>query len=457
MKGMKDMKKYDAVIIGFGKGGKTLGAKLAGMGKSVAMVEKSDKMYGGTCINVGCIPSKFLVRSAASSAAAGGGFGEAAERYREAIVKKRALTAALRQKNLEKLLSSGNAEVINGTAAFTGPRTVSVKTGEGTVEIEGGDIYINTGSVSVHPRIEGIEDSPRVYYSDTMMELEELPQRLTIIGGGYIGLEFASMYANFGSKVTVLQDGDVFVPREDDDIAGAMKEVLERQGVSIVMGADIRSVSPEGDVKYLQSGREHVIGSDAVLAATGRRPNTDGLGLEKAGVETDKRGGIVTDEKMRTSTEHIWAMGDVRGGLQFTYVSLDDYRVIASLIDGGDYTLDKRKNIPYSVFLDTPFGRVGLNEKEAAARGIPYRVVKLPAMAIPKAKVLGRPEGVLKALISTETGAILGAMLLCQESFEMINTVKLAMDLGADYTVLRDQVFTHPTMSEALNDLFSIK
>lgn len=449
------MKKFDAVIIGFGKGGKTLAVKLAGMGKKVAVVEKSEEMYGGTCINVGCIPSKSLVQSAKIAKQMNmASFEEKSLFYKQAIEEKRRLTAMLRKKNFDKLNDHADISVIHGTASFLTSSEIKVETNSGEQLLSAEKIYINTGSKSVVPNIPGVENNSYVLYSDSMMELDRLPEKLVIIGGGYIGLEFASMYANFGSLVTVLQDKETFLPREDEDIAGEIKNLLEAQGVQFRLGAQIEMVSENGTVSYQWNGISYQEHADAVLAATGRKPNTETLNLSAANVQVNNRGGILTDVHLETTQKGIYALGDVTGGLQFTYVSLDDYRVLMSGIGNGEYTLEKRKNVPYSVFIATPYSRVGLNEKEAKAQGLRYRTVKLPAAAIPKAQVLKEPSGILKALIDLDTNQILGAMLLCEASYEMINIVKLAMDLHAEYTVLQNQIFTHPTMSEALNDLF---
>lgn len=289
------------------------------------------------------------------------------------------------------------------------------------------------------------------------MSLEALPKQLVIIGGGYIGLEFASMYANFGSKVTVLQDTEQFIPREDDDIADAIRKTLEGQGIQLKLGAKIQGVAKDGTVSYEWQGAQYGDKADAILIATGRRPNTDGLNLSAANVETTPRGAVKVDELLRTTQPGIWAMGDVTGGLQFTYTSLDDYRIVAKQLNGaGDYSLNARQNVPYSVFMATPFARVGLNEREAVKAGYEVKIAKMPAAAIPKAQVLNKTQGMLKAVIDAKTDKILGVMLLCEESYEMINTVKAAMDFDATYQYLRDNTFTHPTMTEALNDLFSI-
>lgn len=454
------MKQYDAVIIGFGKGGKTLAGALAETGKQVAIVERSDQMYGGTCINVGCIPSKSLVHDAALSLALGGTAEEKKERYRSAILQKRKLTASLRKKNFDKLDANPNVDVMTGTGSFIDPHKISVKLTNGGEEVlGGGQIFLNTGARPFVPPIPGLRESRYTLFSEQLLDLEMLPERLVIIGGGYIGMEFASMYTNFGSKVTVVQPEDRFLPREDRDIAQAVLETLEVKGVRVLRSTQTKSVRDEDgraviSVETSQGPEE--LSAETILVATGRRPNVEGLNLKAAGVELTGRGAVQTDERLHTTAPHIWAMGDVTGGLQFTYISLDDFRIVKSqLLGDGGRTTANRGAVPYSVFLDPAFSRVGLSEQEARDRGYEIKVAKLPAAAIPKAQVLRNPIGLLKAVIDAKTDEILGVHLFCEESYEMINIVKLAMDAGLPYTVLRDSIYTHPTMSEALNDLFA--
>ena len=444
---MENRTKYDAVIIGFGKGGKTMAGALGAAGKKVALIEKSDRMYGGTCINVGCIPTKSLVYRAGLAAAKGGSFEEKAAAYKAAMEQKEDLTARLRGKNYQKLDSNPNITVIDGTASFQSSHVVEVEKDGKTFQVEGEQIFINTGSSAFIPPIEGLKGNPYVYTSEGLLNLTELPSRLVIIGGGYIGVEFSSIYASFGSKVTILQDGDIFLPREDEEIAGAVRESLESRGIRVMTGVKVKALEQaEGKALVaVDNGKEvQKLEAEAVLVATGRRPNTAGLNL-------------VTDDSLTTTAPHIYAMGDVRGGLQFTYISLDDFRIVKSKVLGdGSYTLKKRGAVPYSVFLIPPFSRVGLSEKEAVEKGYKVKVARLAASAIPKAQVLEQPAGLLKAVIDEETGLILGAHLFCQESYEMINMIKLAMDAKVPYQVLRDTIYTHPTMSEAFNDLFAV-
>ena len=457
---MENRTKYDAVIIGFGKGGKTMAGALGAAGKKVALIEKSDRMYGGTCINVGCIPTKSLVYRAGLAAAKGGSFEEKAAAYKAAMEQKEDLTTRLRGKNYQKLDSNPNITVIDGTASFQSPHVVEVEKDGKTFQVEGEQIFINTGSSAFIPPIEGLKGNPYVYTSEGLLNLTELPSRLVIIGGGYIGVEFSSIYASFGSKVTILQDGDIFLPREDEEIAGAVRESLESRGIRVMTGVKVKALEQaEGKALVaVDNGKEvQKLEAEAVLVATGRRPNTAGLNLEAAGVEIGPRGGIVTDDSLTTTAPHIYAMGDVRGGLQFTYISLDDFRIVKSKVLGdGSYTLKERGAVPYSVFLIPPFSRVGLSEIEAVEKGYKVKVARLAAAAIPKAQVLEQPAGLLKAVIDEETGLILGAHLFCQESYEMINMIKLAMDAKVPYQVLGDTIYTHPTMSEAFNDLFAV-
>lgn len=448
---------YDAVIIGFGKGGKTLAAALAGAGRRVALIEKSKEMYGGTCINVGCIPTKSLVYSAKTASC--DSRRPNPEAYRHAIEQKDALVTGLRKKNYEKLNQNPNITIIDGTASFLSPHEVSVNGADRTFTVRAETFFINTGAAPFIPEIPGLKENPFVYTSETLLGLKELPAALAIIGGGYIGVEFASIYADFGAKVTILQDGPVFLPREDAEIASAVKNSLNRRGVAVLTGVQITQITQSGHqaaIHYNSESGQQTLLADAVLAATGRRPNTQALNLFAAGVQTDSRGGILTDDTRQTSASHIYAMGDVTGGLQFTYLSLDDYRIVRSKVLGdGSYTLKQRGAVPYSVFLNPPFSRVGMREQEAVDAGYQVKTYVLPASAIPKAHVVRQTDGLLKAVVDADTGKILGAHLFCEESHELINILKLTMDAGLTDTVLKEMIFTHPTMGEALNDLFA--
>ena len=453
------MRRFKHIVIGFGKGGKTLSAILAAAGEDVALVERSAMMYGGACPNVACIPTKMLEHSARLSAVQGGGFEDRAARYRDAVEEKRRLTAGLRENNYKKAVGAG-VTVITGEASFLDPHRIQVKLAEGGIqELYGEYFYLDTGAVPAVPPIEGLKQSSHVYTSETMMELDRLPRRLAVIGGGYNGLEFASFYANFGSEVTVLHHGKAFMPKEEEEISQAVLKEFAERGIRVVNEAETLSVQDENDgtVLTVRTSEKIVnLKADAVLIAAGRRPNTDMLNLEAAGVELNGRNAVRVDSQLKTSVPHIWAMGDVKGGLQFTYISLDDSRIIKSqLLGNGGRTTENRGAIPYSIFLDPPVSRVGMTEKEARAAGLDIKTAVLPAAAIPKAKALGKTAGILKAVVDRQTGLILGAHLYCAESHEMINLFKIAIDAGIPYTVLRDGIYNHPVMSEGINDLFA--
>ena len=456
------MKAFDVIIIGFGKGGKTLAAEFAKRGQKVAIIERSDKMYGGTCINIGCIPTKTLVHQAKmASALKDATFEERSEFYRNAVSVKESVTSALRNKNYHNLADNPNVTVYTGIGSFVSADVVAVRTATEEIRLTSKQIIINTGAETVIPPIEGVAGNPFVYTSTSIMELADLPRRLVIIGGGYIGLEFASMYASFGSQVTVLESYPELIAREDRDIAASVKETLEKKGIVFRMNAKVQSVNRVEDKAIVtfadsQTNEVFVLEADAVLLATGRRPNTKDLNLEVAGVEVDVRGAIIVDEYLKTTNPNIRAVGDVKGGLQFTYISLDDYRIVREDLFGDkERRTGDRNPVSYSVFIDPPLSRIGLNEEEARRQNRDIIVKKLPVMAIPRAKTLGETDGLLKAIIDKNTGKILGCVLFAPDSGEVINTVAVAMKTGQDYTFLRDFIFTHPSMSEALNDLFS--
>ena len=447
------MNAFDVIIIGFGKGGKTLAAEFAKRGQKVAIIERSDKMYGGTCINIGCIPTKTLVHQAKmASALKDATFEERSEFYRNAVSVKESVTSALRNKNYHNLADNPNVTVYTGIGSFVSADVVAVRTATEEIRLTSKQIIINTGAETVIPPIEGVAGNPFVYTSTSIMELADLPRRLVIIGGGYIGLEFASMYASFGSQVTVLESYPELIAREDRDIAASVKETLEKKGIVFRMNAKVQSVNRVEDKAIVtfadsQTNEVFVLEADA---------NTKDLNLEVAGVEVDVRGAIIVDEYLKTTNPNIRAVGDVKGGLQFTYISLDDYRIVREDLFGDkERRTGDRNPVSYSVFIDPPLSRIGLNEEEARRQNRDIIVKKLPVMAIPRAKTLGETDGLLKAIIDKNTGKILGCVLFAPDSGEVINTVAVAMKTGQDYTFLRDFIFTHPSMSEALNDLFS--
>lgn len=436
------------IIIGFGKGGKTLAKFLAQKGEEVLVIEKSNKMYGGTCINIACLPSKRLIIEAANGVS-----------YVDAVNGKNEMTAQLREKNYHMLADEKTVTVLDGKAHFIADHEIEVELPNGKkAQYKGDRIFINTGAVPVMLPIPGLKESKYILDSTQAMDEKKMPKNLTIIGAGYIGLEFASMFAKYGSKVTVLDHNKEFLVREDEDISNAVRKDMEDAGIKFELGADIEKITDEttdAKVTYQINGKTKTINADRILVATGRKPNTENLGLENTAIETTDRGAIKVDDFLRTTVDNVWAIGDVKGGLQFTYISLDDFRIIKDQLFGtGARMVSDRKVIPYSVFISPALSQVGLNEKQANKLGKEYKLFKLPVTAIPKAKVAKDNRGLFKALVDPETEKILGATLYGIESYELINMISLAMKAHLSYTVLRDQIYTHPTMSEAFNDLF---
>lgn len=358
------MKQYDAIIIGFGKAGKTLAAELSNRGWQVAVVERSSMMYGGTCPNIACIPTKTLVHEAGIAALLyHDDYPKQANLYKQAIGRKNRLTSFLRNNNYERLSKRPNVTVYTGEGSFVSANIIKVALPEGDIELQGKEIFINTGSTPIIPAIDGIKESQKVYTSTTLLDLIVLPQHLIIVGGGYIGLEFASMYAEFGSKVTLLEGGNRFMPRNDQDIANSVKEVLEKKGIEIHLNARAQSIH------------------------------------------------------------------DTNDGVTLTYSDVSD---------------------------GTPYFVIGLTEEEALKRGYSFKVSRLPATSVVRSRTLKQTDGMLKAIVNDHSGKIMGCTLFCAEAPEIINIVAMAMKTGQHYTFLRDFIFTHPSMSEGLNELFDI-
>lgn len=443
---------YDNLIIGFGKGGKTLAAWLANRGEEVAVVERSDQMYGGSCINIACIPTKSLIKNAEENMS-----------YPKAFDTKNVLTSFLRGANYEKLNKLAPVTIITGNASFVSANQVQIKfqgTGE-EVSIHANRIFINTGSRPYLPPIDGLASSRKVFTSTGLMEEPHLHKEVLILGGGFIGLEFADMYAKFGAKVTILEWRDTFLANEDDDVSEEIYKILTRKGIRILTGVSVEKIKDidNEQVSLLYRDKEgtmKTLKAMAILSATGRMANTAGLNPEAAGIKTNSRGYIEVDEFLKTSAPSVWAIGDCNGGPQFTYISMDDFRIIRDQLSGGNYvSVKQRKQVASSVFTSPPFAHIGLREREAKERKITYKVAKLPVASIPRARIDGDTSGFLKTLIDAKSNKIIGCTLICTNAHEMINTIQIAVNAGLDYRIIRDTIFTHPSMTEAFNDLYS--
>jgi pyruvate/2-oxoglutarate dehydrogenase complex dihydrolipoamide dehydrogenase (E3) component len=451
--------RVDLAVVGFGKAGKSLAATLAKAGRRVALIEQSTQMYGGTCINIGCVPSKALVHQAERPDLRL----DMDDRYEHAVAQTAELTAMLRANNFAMLDAPQTSTVITGHATFVDPDALLVTAGDDRLRVTAPTIVVNTGADSTLPPITGLAESKHVVTSTGLLTLTPRPRRLIVLGGGYVGVEFASIHAAFGVEVTLLQRGDRILPNEDADMSAEVLTLLNDAGVEVLTGVAAREVADLDDgvrVAYQSNdGSAATVNGDVVLAAMGRRPNTAGLGLSRVGIELDERGAIVVDEHLRTSLPHVFAVGDVNGGPQFTYISLDDFRIVLDQLMGeGRRSTADRIAIPSVVFTTPPLARVGLTETQARAAGRQVRVAKrrVADMAtVPRARIVGDPRGVMKAVVDAETDAILGVAILAHDAHEIVNTVAVAMRHGITASLLRDEIYTHPSMTEALNDLLA--
>lgn len=444
----------EVLVLGWGKAGKTLAGALGRAGRSVTLVEQAADMIGGTCINIGCVPTKTLVHSAAVRREGD----EASAYFRSAVQRRDTLIAKLNAANKAMLEPVDQVRlVVGGAAEFTGPRAVRVTGGEDELEITADTVIINTGA---RPRALGVPGAggPRVHDSTSIQHVDPLPARLAIVGGGPIALEFASMFAQFGSEVTMLERGERILRGEDEDVAHSMRTALEDQGVRILTGVEATALEDDGAEVTVQTTGAPVV-ADAVLVAVGRIPATDGLGLDAAGVEVGERGEVVVDDQLRASAEGVWAVGDVNGGPQQTYVSYDDHRIVLSQLTGdGSRSRADRVAVPTTIFTTPPLGRVGLSEAEAAEGGRTVEVYAKPVAQIavmPRPKTLGETHGLIKFVVDPETDLVLGAALHTVDAQELVNLVALAMRTGTTRQELLDGIWTHPSSTEALNEVLA--
>ncbi|WP_219732646.1 FAD-dependent oxidoreductase [Leifsonia shinshuensis] len=442
----------DLLVVGWGKAGKTLARRYATAGRSVALVERDPAMYGGTCINIACVPTKNLVVAAEARRPDDDPQGY----FTAAVAGRDELVHGLNAANHRML--EGLATLVDGTARFIGPRQVDVRTADGeALTIRAAAVVIGTGTVPARPELPGL-DLPGVYDSTTIQHAEPFPRRLAVIGGGFVGLEFAGMFQRFGSQVTVLDPRPDILPRLEPVVVETVREVLGAHGVTLRTSTRVSAVerAPEGLRVLLEDGAVEV---DAVLVATGRTPVTADLGLESAGVDVDDRGYIRVDDRLRTSADGVFAVGDVNGGPQFTYISLDDNRVVWDQLAGeGRRTTADRVAVPNTTFITPPLSQVGLTPAEARRRGhdVLYAAKKVAAIAaMPRPKILGDADGVITFTVDAASRRLLGATLFCVDSQEVINLVALAMRAGVTADELMNGIWTHPSSTEALNEVLA--
>lgn len=444
------MPKYDAIVIGSGQAGNPLSQKLADKGWSVALVEKSE--LGGTCVNTGCTPTKTMVASAQVAHYArhaeqwGVRVGEVAIDLPKVIARKNQVVQQSRSGVEKKAKDRKNLHLFRGQAQFTGPHTVRVNNDM----LESERIFINSGTRPSIPSIEGLN---RIEYltNASIMELQHIPEHLLVLGGGYIGLEFGQMFRRFGSQVTVIHQGDHILPREDADVTDELKKTLENEGIRFVLKARTTLVEKQDgqvSLKLEVGGKSQPVSGSHLLVATGRRANSDDLGLEKAGVEVDRQGFIRVNHRLETNVPGIWALGDVKGGPAFTHISYNDHQIVyGNLIEGKNMSTDHRL-VPYAVFTDPQLGRVGMTEKEARAKGHRLKIGKIPMAWVARAIERSETAGLMKIVVDAETDRILGAAILSVEGGELVQILGFVMLAGAPYTLLKGAIYIHPTLAE---------
>jgi len=455
------VEEYDLVILGGGTGSTVAAWTFAAAGQRVAVIER--RYIGGSCPNIACLPSKNIIHSAkvTSYVRRSEEFGVPRKEFtvnmRAVRERKRSMVSGWNAVYLDNYKKSG-AEFILGSGHFIGPRTLEVTLPEGaTRQLRGTNVIISTGTRAVLDETPGLVDAQPLTHVEAL-ELDDLPEHLLVIGGGYVGLELSQAMRRFGSKVSLIDRNDRLLHREDDDVTEALQQLFKDEGIDLVLNARIKSVSGKSgqSVKIVieRNGKQIHLEGSHLLVATGRAPNTGGIGLELTGVETTATGYIKVNERLETTAPGVWAIGEVAGSPQFTHVSLDDFRVVHSSLTGG-HRVTTGRLVPFCLFTDPELARVGLSENEARARGVPYRVFEIPMAAVMRASTLSETRGFLKALVEADGDRILGFTGFGVGAGEVLSSVQIAMLAGLPYTALRDAILTHPTLSEGLIHLFS--
>jgi dihydrolipoamide dehydrogenase len=444
------MTKFDAIVIGSGQAGNPLCQKLADKGWTVALIEKEH--LGGTCINTGCTPTKTMLASAQVAH-----YAREAERWGvragavtvdlpAVVSRKDRVVGQWRSGQERKVQERKTLHLHHGHGRFVDPRHVRV----GDQVLESDRIFIDTGGRPAVPRLEGLSGIDYLTNA-TILELRELPEHLLVLGGGYIGLEFGQMFARFGSRVTVVHNSDHILPLEDGDVSEELHKALESEGIRFVLNARVtRALKQNGQVVLRQEGGggDSEIRGSHLLVATGRKPNTDDLGLDTTGVQLTERGFIRVNNRLETNVPGIWALGDVKGGPAFTHISFNDYQIVyANLVEGKNLNTDNRL-VPYSVFTDPQLGRVGITEKEARAQGYKVKIGKIPMAWVARAIERDETAGLMKLVVDAATDRILGAAILATEGGELVQILAAIMLAGAPYTILKGAIYIHPTLAE---------
>lgn len=459
---MEEPEKYDAIIVGTGQSGVPLAKNLAGEGWKTLIIEKN--LVGGSCINYGCTPSKTMEASSKiiyttkRAEVYGIHHSKTDINLKEIIKRKNDIVKSFRGGLEDGIEETDNLYFIRGEAEFASKKEIRISLNEGGYKTVNADkIFINTGGSPIIPPIKGV-DSVKYLTSTSIMELEEVPNHLLIMGGGYIGLEFGQMFRRFGSQVTIIEKGPHILSKEDEDISKEIEKIFHNDEINILLNTSVIEAAHIGEddvrLKLLCEGKENYLTGSQFLIAAGRKPNTESLNLSAAEIKTDERGFIKVNNKLETNVKGIYAMGDVKGGPAFTHISFDDYRIIRDNLLKKKTHTTRNRYIPYTVFIDPQLGRVGITEKEAKERGIDYKVAKMEMSHVSRAIEIGETRGIMKAIVDSNTGKILGCAILGIEGGEIASMIEIAMMGNLKYTDLKEGIFTHPTISESLNTLF---
>jgi pyruvate/2-oxoglutarate dehydrogenase complex dihydrolipoamide dehydrogenase (E3) component len=458
---MPQPERYEVLVLGSGGGGKLLAWHLARSGRPTAVVER--KWIGGSCPNINCLPSKNEIWSAKvadlmhHAAKFGVVTGSTAIDMGRVRQRKRDMVDGLVAMHLDKYRASG-AELIMGAGRFVAPKTLEVRLNDGGTRLLAGDrVFLNLGTRATIPPIPGLADAAPMTNIE-LLEVDRLPEHLVVLGGGYVGLEFAQAYRRFGSRVTIFEHGPQLVGREDADVAEEIRRILSAEGIEVLVKADIFRVegqSGRGVRLHLRTGEgERIVAASDILVATGRTPNTAAIGLDLAGVELDARGYIKVNDRLETTAPEVWAVGECAGSPQFTHVSEDDFRIVRDNLAGGNRSTRGRM-VPYCLFTDPPLARVGLSERDARQGGIAVRVARLPMSDVLRAQTTGETIGFMKVLVEAAGNRVPGFVMIGPEAGEVMAVVQTVMLGALPYTLLRDAILTHLTMAEGLNALFA--
>lgn len=458
---MSEAELYKNLVLGSGGGGKLLAWHLAKSGQRTAVVER--RWIGGSCPNIACLPSKNEIWSAkvADLLHQGGQFGTGSGSFAvdmaKVLKRKREMVAGLVAMHVDHYKSSG-AELIMGEGRFIAPKTIEVRLNDGGTRVVSGErVFLNVGTHATIPPVSGLAEAKPMTHIE-MLETSRVPEHLVVLGGGYVGLEFAQAYRRFGSRVTVLERGPQLISREDADVAEEVRQFLAAEGIEILVGTEVVKVEGKSDegvrvtVRTSEGARD--IACSDLLVATGRTPNTAGIGLDTAGVALDTRGYIKVNDRLESTADDVWALGECAGSPQFTHVSEDDFRIVRDNLAGGNRSTRSRL-VPFCLFTDPQVARVGMNEREARQAGIAVRVARLPMTGVLRTWTMGEQRGFMKLLVEQRSDRIVGFSMIGPEAGEVMAAVQTAMLAHAPYTLLRDAVLTHPTMAEGLGGLFA--